>query len=80
MDEIDYLSGELTDQVLHAQADTGDRILDAEAFEYRLTQQEIEKLVRSGEILIFIDWLQSKIRNGARLTDSPTVRKANRAV
>jgi hypothetical protein len=60
MDEIDYLSGEFTDEVLHAQADTGDRTLDAEAFEYRLTQEEIEKLVREGELLIFIDWLKRK--------------------
>jgi hypothetical protein len=60
MDEIDYLSGEFTDEVLHAQADTGDRMLDAEAFGYRPTQEEIENLVQAGEILIFIDWLKRK--------------------
>lgn len=45
MSEMDYLSGEFTDEDLHAQADNGDRMLDAEAFDYRLTQEDIEVLV-----------------------------------
>jgi len=60
MSEMDYLSGEFTDEDLHAQADNGDRMLDAEAFDYRLTQEDIEMLVREGKALIFIDWLKRK--------------------
>lgn len=60
MNEMDYLSGEFTDDYLRAQADAGDRMLDAEAFHYRLTQQEIETLVRAGHTLLFIDALKRK--------------------
>jgi hypothetical protein len=60
MSEIDYLSGEFTDEDLHGQADNGDQMLDAEAFDYRLTQEDIEMLVREGKTLVFIGWLKRK--------------------
>ena len=44
MNESNYLSGEFSDDFLHAQADAGDYLLDEEAFQYRPTQDEMKKL------------------------------------
>jgi hypothetical protein len=60
MNEIDYLSGEFTDDFLHAQADAGDYLLDKEGFQYRPTQDEKKKLVLEGQSLLFIDYLKRK--------------------
>ena len=57
MNEIDYLSGEFTDDFLHAQADAGDRLLDEEGFQYRPTQDEMRKLALEGDSLLFIERL-----------------------
>jgi hypothetical protein len=59
MNEIDYLSGEFTDDFLHAQADAGDYLLDKEGFQYRPTQDK-KKLVLEGQSLLFIDYLKRK--------------------
>ena len=45
MNESNYLSGEFSDDFLRAQADAGDYLLDEEGFQYRLTQDELDKLV-----------------------------------
>jgi len=55
MNEMNYLSGEFTDDFLHAQADVGDYILDEEGFRYRPTQDEMKKLALEGQSLLFID-------------------------
>jgi hypothetical protein len=60
MDEINYLSGEFTDEFLHAQADTGDYLLDEEGFQYRPTQDEMKKLALEGQSLLFVDSLKGK--------------------
>jgi hypothetical protein len=60
MNEINYLSGEFTDDFLHAQADAGDCLLDKEGFLYQLTQDEMKKLVLEGQSLLFIDCLKGK--------------------
>jgi hypothetical protein len=62
MNEMNYLSGEFTDEFLRAQADAGDYLLDQEGFQYRLTQDEIKRLVLEGQALIFIDSLKRKSR------------------
>jgi hypothetical protein len=54
------MKNELTDGFLHAQADVGERLLDEEGFQYRLTQNEIKKLVLEGISLPFIDCLNGK--------------------
>ena len=60
MNEINYPSDEFIDDFLHAQADLGECLLDEEAFQYRLTQDEMEKLVLEGISLLFIDCLKGK--------------------
>jgi len=60
MNEIDYLSGEFTDDFLHAQADAGDYLLDKEGFQYRPTQDGMKKLVLEGQSLLFFDYLKRK--------------------
>jgi hypothetical protein len=60
MNESDYLSGEFSDDFLHAQADAGDSLLDEECFQYRLTQNELDKLLLEGQSLLFIDSLKGK--------------------
>jgi hypothetical protein len=60
MNEINYLSGEFTDDFLHAQTDAGDYLLDEEGFQYRLTQEEMNKLALEGNSLLFIDCLKGK--------------------
>ena len=60
MNEMNYLSGEFTDDFLHAQADVGDYILDEEGFRYRPTQDEMKKLALEGQSLLFIDSLKGK--------------------
>jgi hypothetical protein len=60
MNEMNYLSGEFTDDFLHAQADVGDYILDEECFRYRPTQDEMKKLALEGQSLLFIDSLKGK--------------------
>ena len=62
MNEMNYLSGEFTDEFLRAQADAGDYLLDEEGFQYRLTQDEIKRLVLEGQALLFIDSLKRKSR------------------
>ena len=59
MNEINDLSGEFTDDFLHAQADSGDYLLDEEGFQYRPTQDEMKKLAREGLSLLFIDCLKA---------------------
>ena len=60
MNESNYLSGEFTDEFLHAQADAGDYFLDDEGLEYRPTQDEMQKLALEGQSLLFIDCLKGK--------------------
>jgi hypothetical protein len=60
MNEMNYLSGEFTDEFLRAQADAGDYLLDEEGFQYRLTQDEIKRLALEGQALLFIDSLKRK--------------------
>lgn len=60
MNESDYLSGEFTDDFLHAQADAGDHHLDEEGFQYRPTQDEMRKLALEGDSLLFIERLKGK--------------------
>ena len=60
MNESNYLSGEFTDEFLHAQADAGDCLLDEEGFQYRPTQEELKMLVLAGQALLFIDSLKRK--------------------
>jgi hypothetical protein len=60
MNESNYLTGEFSDDFLHAQADAGEYLLDEEGFRYRLTQDEMKKLALEGQSLIFIDRLNGK--------------------
>jgi hypothetical protein len=60
MNESHYLSGEFTDEFLHAQAQVGDFLLDEEGFQYRLTQEEMKMLALAGQALLFIDNLKGK--------------------
>lgn len=60
MNDINDLSGEFTDEFLHAQADAGDYLLEEEDFQYRPTQDEMRKLAREGLSLLFIDSLKGK--------------------
>jgi hypothetical protein len=60
MDEINYLSGEFTDEFLQAQANAGDDLLDKQAFQFRLTQDEMKMLALEGQSLLFIDSLKGK--------------------
>jgi hypothetical protein len=60
MNEMNYLSGEFTDDFLHAQADVGDHFLHEEGFQYRPTQDEMKKLALEGQSLLFIDSLKGK--------------------
>jgi hypothetical protein len=55
MSKNNYLSGELTDDFLNAQADAGDYPLDEEGFQYRPTQDEMKKLALEGQSLLFLD-------------------------
>ena len=57
---MNYLSGEFTDEFLHAQADAGDHLLDEEGFQYRLTQDDMKRLALEGQALLFIDSLKRK--------------------
>ena len=58
--ESNYLSGEFTDEFLHAHADAGDYLLDEEGFQYRPTQDDMKKLALEGQSLLFIDCLKGK--------------------
>lgn len=60
MNESNFLSGEFADEFLHAQADTGDHLLNVEGFQYRLTQDEMKKLALEGEAILFIESLKGK--------------------
>jgi len=60
MNEINYLSGEFSDEFLHTQADVGDYLLDEEGFQYRLTQDEMKRLALEGQALLFIDSFKRK--------------------
>ena len=60
MNESNYLLGEFTNEFLDAQADAGDYLLDEEGFQYRLTQDEMQKLALEGQSLLFIDCLKGK--------------------
>ena len=60
MNEINYPSDELTDDFLHARANVGERLLDEEGFQYRPTQNEMQKLALEGISLLFIDCLKGK--------------------
>ena len=60
MNEINDLSGEFTDDFLHAQADAGDFLLEEEGFQYRPTQDEIKQLALEGLSLLFIDRLKGR--------------------
>ena len=60
MSEMNELSGEFTDDFLHAQADAGDYLLDEEGSQYRPTQDEMKKLALEGNSLLFIDCLKGK--------------------
>jgi hypothetical protein len=60
MNEMNYLSGEFSDEFLHTQADIGDYLLDEEGFQYRLTQDEMKRLALEGQALLFIDSFKGK--------------------
>ena len=60
MNESNYLLGEFTNEFLDAQADAGDYFLDDEGFQYRPTQDEMQKLALEGQSLLFIDCLKGK--------------------
>ena len=60
MNKNDDLGSELADEFLHAQADAGDYFLEEEAFEYRLTQHEMQMLALQGRALLFIDSFRLK--------------------
>jgi hypothetical protein len=60
MNKNDDLRGELADEFLHAQADAGDYFLEEEAFQYRLTQHEMQMLALQGRALLFIDSFRPK--------------------
>jgi hypothetical protein len=60
MNEMNYPWGDVADDLLHAQADIGECLLDEEAFQYRPTQDELNKLVLEGISLLFIDSLKGK--------------------
>jgi hypothetical protein len=60
MNESNHLSGEFTDEFLHAQADAGHYLLNEEGFQYRPTQDEMKKLALEGHSLLFIDCLKGK--------------------
>ena len=60
MNESNYLSGEITDEFLHAQAQVGDSLLDEEGFQYRPTQNEMQMLALTGQALLFIDSWKGK--------------------
>lgn len=60
MNEHDYLSGDLADEFLHAQADAGDYFLEEEGYEYRPTQHEMQMLALQGRALLFIDSFKRK--------------------
>ena len=60
MNEMNYPSGEFTDDFLHAQADVGDHLLGEEGFQYRPTQDEMKKLALEGQSLLLIDRLKGK--------------------
>ena len=60
MNESNYLSGEFTDDFLHAQAQVGEYLLDEEGFQYRPTQDEMKNLALEGQSLLFIDCLKGK--------------------
>ena len=60
MNEIEYLSGQFTDEFLNGQAEAGDNLLDKECFQYRLTQDEMKMLALEGQALLFIDSLKGK--------------------
>ena len=57
---MNYMSGEFSDEFLHAQADAGDYFLDEEGFQYRLTQDEMKRLALEGQALLFIDSFKGK--------------------
>ena len=62
INESNYLSGEFTDEFLHEQADVGDYVLDDQGFQYRPTQDEMQRLALEleGHSLLFIDCLKGK--------------------
>jgi hypothetical protein len=60
MYEDDDTSSEEWDAFLNVQADIGDYYLDQEAFDYRLTQHEMQMLALQGRALLFIDSLKRK--------------------
>ena len=60
MTEMNHPRDEVADDLLHAQADIGEYILDEEGFQYRPTQEELDKLVLEGISLLFIDCLKGK--------------------
>jgi hypothetical protein len=60
MNEIEYLSGEFTDEFLDAQAQAGDNLLDEEGFQYRITQDEMKMLALEGQALLYIASLKGK--------------------
>jgi len=48
------------DEFLHEQADVGDYVLDDQGFQYRPTQDEMQRLALEGHSLLFIDCLKGK--------------------
>jgi hypothetical protein len=52
MNAINYPSDKLTDDFLHAHADLGDRVLDEEAFQYRPTNPQKNKMNYSKKIAL----------------------------
>jgi hypothetical protein len=60
MNESDDLGSELADEFLQSQADAGDYFLEEEAFEYRVTQDEMQMLAWQGQALLFIDSFRPK--------------------
>jgi hypothetical protein len=70
MNEMNELSGEFTNDFLHAQADAGDYLLDEEGFQYRPTQDEMKQLALEGNSLLFIDCLKGKCKYGQAAPDS----------
>jgi hypothetical protein len=54
MNESEYYAGEFTDDDLNALANAGDTYLDESGFYEMLTQQELWRMEKTGETLLFI--------------------------
>jgi hypothetical protein len=57
MSESEYYAGEFDDTELDALADAGEFYLDESGFYQMPSQEELKRLVDTGEALLLVDWL-----------------------